>query len=39
VALAPPRLRTPWRSVYHYFREFSLDGTWERMHAVLCASE
>ena len=25
----------PWRSVYHYFREFRLDGTWERMHAVL----
>ena len=25
----------PWRSVYHYFREFRLDGTWERMHAAL----
>ncbi len=25
----------PWRSVYHYFREFRLDGTWERMHASL----
>jgi putative transposase len=25
-----------WRSVYHYyFREFRLDGTWERMHAAL----
>jgi len=35
VALAPPRLRTPWRSVYHYFREFRLDGTWERLHAAL----
>src|SRR3569623_1402560 len=25
----------PWRSVYHYFRRFRLDGTWERMHAAL----
>jgi putative transposase len=25
----------PWRSVYHYFREFRLDGTWERMHVAL----
>ncbi len=25
----------PWRSVYHYFREFRLDGTWERLHAAL----
>ena len=25
----------PWRSVYHYFREFRLDGTWERMHTAL----
>jgi putative transposase len=25
----------PWRSVYHYFREFRMDGTWERMHAAL----
>jgi putative transposase len=25
----------PWRSVYHYFRQFRLDGTWERMHAAL----
>jgi putative transposase len=25
----------PWRSVYHYFREFRLDGTWERMHQAL----
>jgi putative transposase len=24
-----------WRSVYHYFREFRLDGTWERIHAAL----
>jgi putative transposase len=26
----------PWRSVYHCFRQFRLDGTsWERMHAAL----
>jgi len=25
----------PWRSVYHYFRQFRLDGTWERMHSAL----
>src|SRR5215208_5631522 len=25
----------PWRSVYYYFREFRLDGTWERMHLAL----
>jgi hypothetical protein len=35
VALAPSRLRTPWRSVYHYFRRFRLDETWERVHAAL----
>ena len=28
-----------WKTVYHYyFRRFSLDGTWERMHSALCAS-
>jgi putative transposase len=35
VALAPSRLRTPWRSVYLYFRGFRLDATWERGHAAL----
>jgi putative transposase len=25
----------PWRTVYHYFRSWRLDGTWERMHSVL----
>jgi putative transposase len=25
----------PWRSLYHYFREFRLDGTSERLHAAL----
>jgi putative transposase len=26
----------PWKTVYHYFRSWRLDGTWERMHAALC---
>lgn len=25
----------PWRTVYHYFRAWRLDGTWERMHDAL----
>src|SRR5215207_2998971 len=25
----------PWKTVYHYFRFWRLDGTWQRMHAVL----
>ena len=25
----------PWRTVYHYFRFWRLDGTWERMHSAL----
>jgi len=25
----------PWRSVYHCFGQFCLDGTWERLHAAL----
>jgi putative transposase len=25
----------PWRSVYHYFREFRLDGTWARLHTAI----
>jgi putative transposase len=24
-----------WQSVYHYFRVWRLDGTWERMHDAL----
>lgn len=26
-----------WQSVYHYFREWRLDGTWERLHDLLRA--
>jgi transposase len=25
----------PWKSVYHYFRLWRLDGTWEHLNAVL----
>ena len=25
----------PWQTVYHYFRYWRLDGTWERMHSAL----
>jgi len=25
----------PWRTVYHYFRRWRLDGTWEQLNAVL----
>ena len=25
----------PWKTVYHYFRAWRLDGTWERLHEAL----
>jgi putative transposase len=25
----------PWKSVYHYFRAWRIDGTWERLHRAL----
>ena len=25
----------PWQTIYHYFRLWRLDGTWERLHTVL----
>ena len=25
----------PWRTVYHYFRLWRLDGTWDRIHEAL----
>jgi putative transposase len=25
----------PWKTVYHYFRYWRLDGTWEKVHAAL----
>src|SRR5215208_4637088 len=30
-----PRDFPPWKTVFHYFRRFRLDGTWERMHSAL----
>ena len=36
MALASLRLPTYLaQSVYHYFRQFRLDGTWERIHSAL----
>jgi len=25
----------PWKTVYHYFRAWRIDGTWEKVHAAL----
>ena len=30
-----PRDLPPWRTVYHYFRRWRLDGAWERIHTAL----
>lgn len=30
-----PREFPPWKTVYHYFRVWRLDGTWERLNATL----
>src|SRR5215469_8377231 len=27
----------PWKTVFHSFRKWRLDGTWQRVHAVLRA--
>src|SRR5687768_9456186 len=32
---ALPREFPPWQTVYHYFRAWRLDGTWERLHGAL----
>jgi putative transposase len=32
-----PRDYGPWSTVYHYFRQFRRDGTWERVHTQLRA--
>ena len=32
-----PRDFGPWSSVYHYFRVFRDDGTWQRIHDTLRA--
>ena len=31
----PPHDFPPWKTVYHYFRFWRLDGTWKRMHSAL----
>ena len=33
-----PREFPPWRSVYHWFRAWRIDGTWERLNAALRAT-
>ncbi|HET8908031.1 MAG TPA: IS5 family transposase [Ktedonobacterales bacterium] len=30
-----PQEWPPWKTVYHYFRRWRLDGTWERIHTAL----
>ena len=30
-----PREYPPWCTVYHYFRRWSLDGTWERVNHTI----
>lgn len=32
---ALPHDYPPWRTVYHYFRAWRRDGTWERLHDAL----
>jgi putative transposase len=34
---ALPHDYPPWRTVYHYFRAWRRDGTWERVHDALRA--
>ena len=30
-----PREFPPWKTVFHYFRAWRLDGTWERMNQAM----
>jgi len=30
-----PHDRPPWQTVYHYFRLWRIDGSWERLNAAL----
>jgi putative transposase len=30
-----PHEFSPWKTVYHYFRTWRIDGTWERLHEAL----
>jgi putative transposase len=36
LATTASRLPTLWKTVYHYFRLWRVDRTWERMHRALC---
>ena len=33
--LPPHDFFPPWETVYHYFRAWRIDGTWERLHEAL----
>jgi putative transposase len=35
MAAIAPRLRTPWKTVYDWFRKWRIDGTWKRLNAEL----
>jgi len=35
LAVAAEGLRTPWKTVYDWFRRWRIDGTWERLNAEL----
>lgn len=30
-----PREFPPWKTVFHYFRKWRLDGTWQFVHTLL----
>jgi putative transposase len=34
-----PQEWPPWQTVYHYFRRWRRDGTWERIHTLLRLQE
>jgi putative transposase len=34
-----PQEWPPWQTVYHYFRRWRLEGTWERIHTLLRLQE
>jgi transposase len=35
LAASAEGLRTPWKTVYDWFRKWRIDGTWERLNAQL----
>jgi putative transposase len=35
VASASPRLPLRWPTVYHYFRQWRIDGTWEKINRAI----